>query len=85
MLLTKPIWKLQDAKAQLSKLIRDAIANGPQFITKRGEETVVVLSIEEYKKLTSKKPTLMEHLLTAPTVPEFDIEREKQPLRKIEL
>lgn len=44
-------WKLQDAKAQLSKLVRLAHAKGPQRITVHGRDAVVVLAAEEYARL----------------------------------
>ncbi|PIE74408.1 MAG: hypothetical protein CSA18_05255 [Deltaproteobacteria bacterium] len=37
-------WKLQDAKAQFSQVINDAIAFGPQRVTRRGKEVVVILT-----------------------------------------
>ncbi|MEM9777579.1 MAG: type II toxin-antitoxin system Phd/YefM family antitoxin [Chloroflexota bacterium] len=79
MLLTKSTWKLQDAKASLSQLIRDALDHGPQIITRRGKKTVVVISMEEYEKLLpqEKKPTLAEFLLNAPKVADDDFEFER--------
>jgi len=32
----KAIWKLQDAKAQFSKVVEDALKIGPQYVTRRG-------------------------------------------------
>lgn len=46
------VWKLQDAKAQFSKVVRDALADGPQYITRHGEEAVVVLSKDTFEKLS---------------------------------
>jgi prevent-host-death family protein len=43
-------WALQDAKARLSEVMR-AAETEPQHITRRGEEKVVMLSIQEYRKL----------------------------------
>lgn len=73
----KPIWKLQDAKAQFSKVIRDAIANGPQYITRRGEDAVVILSVEEYEKLQGHQPSMAEYLLNVPRIEEEDFEFER--------
>ena len=49
----KNVWKLQDAKSQFSKVVKDALRNGPQYVTRRGSEAVVVLSVKEYEKLTA--------------------------------
>ncbi len=44
-------WKLEDAKARFSELVRRANSEGPQTVTVRGREAVVVLSAEQYGKL----------------------------------
>ncbi len=81
----KTIWKLQDAKSQFSKLVKDALTGGPQFITRRGDETVVVISVEEYEKLTSNKPGFKEFLLSCPKMDkDFKLERQKDNSRRIE-
>jgi len=82
----KTIWKLQDAKSQFSKLVKDALTRGPQFVTKRGDETVVVISVNEYEKLVSQKPVFKDFLLSCPKMDkDFKIERQKDYSRKIEL
>ncbi|MEV6905377.1 type II toxin-antitoxin system Phd/YefM family antitoxin [Amycolatopsis sp. NPDC051071] len=45
-------WQVQDAKQRLSELLRRAAAEGPQFVTKHGEEVAVVLDIVDYRRLT---------------------------------
>jgi prevent-host-death family protein len=44
-------WKLQDAKARFSELVRAARAEGPQRVTVHGRDAVVVLSAEDYARL----------------------------------
>lgn len=44
-------WQLQDAKQQFSRLVEAARRAGPQVVTRHGREVVVVLSIEEYRRL----------------------------------
>lgn len=53
----KTTWKLQDAKAKFSKIVEEALNVGPQYVTRRGKEAVVVVSVEEYEKLISNKPS----------------------------
>ncbi len=78
-------WKLQDAKARFSQVVNDAIALGPQRVTRRGKEVVVILSTEEYENITSNKPTLKEFLLNCPKIDdEFEFERQKDCSRDIE-
>jgi prevent-host-death family protein len=45
-------WKLETAKARLSELLRQAREDGPQIITVRGAETAVVLSAEDFRRLS---------------------------------
>ena len=47
----KDRWKLEDAKARFSELVRRANAEGPQTVTVRGREAAVVLSAEHYGEL----------------------------------
>lgn len=44
-------WQVQDAKQRLSEVLRKAQAEGPQFVTKHGEEVAVVIDIAHYRKL----------------------------------
>jgi antitoxin Phd len=49
-----PAWQMQTAKARFSEVFRLARTEGPQIITRRGREAVVVISIESYHKLVGK-------------------------------
>ena len=44
-------WALQDAKARFSEVVRKAKSEGPQRITVHGREEVVVVSVEEYRRV----------------------------------
>jgi prevent-host-death family protein len=59
-------WRLQDAKNNLSKVIQRARSEGPQTVTLRGERAAVVLSAEDYDRLSGKKKSLAEYLLIGP-------------------
>lgn len=48
-------WQLQDAKARFSELIDNTLEKGPQVVTRRGIDTAVVVSIDEWQKLKDKK------------------------------
>lgn len=43
------VWKLQDAKARFSELVRRARAGEPQHVTVHGEEAVVVVDPKRYE------------------------------------
>jgi antitoxin Phd len=60
------IWPLQDAKARFSELVR-AASKEPQFITLRGEEAAVLLSVDQYRRLKGgSSKTLVEVLKSCP-------------------
>ncbi len=78
-------WKLQDAKAKFSQVVENALKTGPQYVTRRGQEAVVILSVKEFQKITTKKPTLKEFLLNCPKMDDgFEFERPKDYSRNIE-
>lgn len=47
-------WKLEDAKARFSEVVRLAGTEGPQLVTVRGKEAAVILAPEAYKQLLPK-------------------------------
>jgi antitoxin Phd len=47
-------WQLQEAKNRLSEVVRKASDEGPQVITLRGDDAVVVVAADEYARLTRK-------------------------------
>jgi antitoxin Phd len=44
-------WRLRNAKARFSEVVRLARQAGPQRVTVRGRDAVVVVSSEEYDRL----------------------------------
>ena len=46
-----PVWQLEDATARFSDLVRRAREHGPQRVTVRGQDAVVVLSSADYARL----------------------------------
>jgi prevent-host-death family protein len=68
------IWTLQDAKNKFSAVVEAAQRGEPQHVTKRGVDAVVVLSAQEYERLSKLAPkpakTFIEHILSAPKLPE---------------
>ncbi|GHU60557.1 antitoxin [Spirochaetia bacterium] len=79
-------WQLQDAKAKFSEVIKSA-AKSPQIITVRGEETAVILSMDKYRGLLGKKPSLIEAFMNCPW-PDVELElpdRRSEEWRDIDL
>lgn len=66
-------WQLQEAKARFSALVDNTLENGPQIVTKRGVEAVVVVPYEEWRTMEqSRKPRNLKEWLLAPE-PRFDL------------
>ena len=79
-------WKLEDAKARFSEVVRHAREEGPQRVTVRGHDAVVVMSVEEFDRLAPEKPrapfvTFMESL----HLDGLDLDREMDRGRDVEL
>jgi prevent-host-death family protein len=60
------IWQLQEAKSKFSQLVEAAIRNKPQFVTKHGDNAVVVLSFEDYKKMIKPQTDIVTFLRNSP-------------------
>jgi prevent-host-death family protein len=65
-------WQLQEAKAKFSKVVEDAVEKGPQIVTKRGVETAVVISFDEWKRSQSGGRPSLKDVLLGPG-PRFEI------------
>ncbi|RZB31873.1 MAG: hypothetical protein SRB1_01492 [Desulfobacteraceae bacterium Eth-SRB1] len=79
-------WQLQNAKNKFSNLVDKAQHNGPQVVTRHGKDAVVVLSIDEYKKLIKPKTNLLKFFQNFPLSKiNLDIKRNKDLPRDIEL
>jgi prevent-host-death family protein len=44
-------WRLQDAKARLSEVVRQAQQRGPQRVTLHGRDAVVVVRADEFDRM----------------------------------
>ena len=80
-------WQLQDAKNRLSEVVRKASNEGPQIITLRGDDAVVVVAAEEYARITRKsKLTLVDFLRKSPLGGvALDLDRSGDTGRRVEL
>ncbi len=79
-------WQLQEAKARLSEVVREANIHGPQEITLRGEPAVVIMSKKEYRKLTKPKLKFVEFMQQSPLKGiNLKIKRNTSLTREIEL
>ena len=59
-------WALQDAKNRLSEVIRQALGEGAQEITIRGEPAVTVISTRELQRMRGQPQNLADFLVASP-------------------
>jgi prevent-host-death family protein len=78
-------WQVQTAKQRFSELVERAVNEGPQIVTKHGRETVVVIDIEEYRRLRGEPMDFKEFLMSMPRIDDLEIERSKDVGRDIDL
>jgi len=82
-------WQLQTAKAKFSEVFRLARTEGPQRITRQGKEGVVMISDEQYNRLTLKShqpKSIVQFFRESPLVGvDLDLERDKDTGRDVEL
>lgn len=75
-------WQIQEAKNKFSEVVEEAAARGPQIVTKRGVETAVVLSYDEYRKMVLGQKKLSEFFRESPLVGlDLDLTRDKSAAR----
>jgi len=81
-------WRLQDAKARFSEVVRLAREAGPQRVTVRGKDAVVVVASEEFDRLRSP-PTgeAITRAMADPRVRDLDFEHPelRPPVRDVKL
>jgi antitoxin Phd len=76
-------WQLQEAKAKFSEVVQKAIDEGPQTVTRRGKEVVVIVSAKEFHG--SRKPQVdLKELLASAPVEGVDLERPEDYGREID-
>jgi prevent-host-death family protein len=79
-------WQLQEAKAQLSEVVRLCAIEGPQVLTVRGKEEAIILSKKDFDALLGKKEKFYDLLQKSPLRGvNLDIKRNPSKGRKIRL
>jgi len=79
-------WQLQEAKGNLSRLIKQAANGEAQVVTVHGKPTVVVVSMEEYSRLTRHRGKLSRALLRPDlAIDDLDLSRSRDTGRDVEL
>jgi prevent-host-death family protein len=78
-------WQLQAAKQRFSELVERAQSEGPQVVTKHGREAVVIVSFDEYRRLTGTGDDVVEFLRSAPDFDLLDLRRVDDVGRHLDL
>lgn len=68
-------WQVQDAKQRFSELLRTAHADGPQVVTRHGEEIAVVIDIADYRHLKGDIADFKDYLRSGPDFDDLDLTR----------
>ncbi|MBJ6723336.1 type II toxin-antitoxin system Phd/YefM family antitoxin [Geomesophilobacter sediminis] len=74
-------WRLQNAKARFSELVRRAKSEGPQHVSVHGRDEVVVISEEEYQRLQGGMTgqALIDAMQASP-YRELELEPQRMPM-----
>ncbi len=79
-------WQIQEAKARLSEVVKFSLAQGPQEITVHGKPAAVIVSKDDFDRLTSHKPSFIDFLRKSPLVGvPLQIRRDRTPVRNVAL
>ena len=74
-------WRLQDAKARFSELVRLAHSDGPQHVTLHGRDAVVVVDADEFRRMKGARTgQLLVNALKASPYPAVEVEPERAPM-----
>ena len=77
-------WQLQEAKSRFSELVEQSLSIGPQWVTRRGEEAVVVLAAADYRRM-QQGPSLVKLLQDAPRGEPLALQRSAESVRTVDL
>lgn len=78
-------WQLQEAKSRFSEVVDLSLKEGPQLVTRRGQEAVVILAANDYRRLSGQAPRLMDCLLNAPRGEALVLDRSPETIRELAL
>jgi prevent-host-death family protein len=78
-------WQVQEAKQRFSEVLREALTDGPQTITRHGEEVAVVIGIELYHQLATPRIELGDFLVHGPADDDLVVERDRSTIRDVDV
>jgi prevent-host-death family protein len=78
-------WQLQTAKQRFSELVERARNEGPQVVTKHGRDAVVIVAVEDYRRMAREDRDLISFIQSAPDFALLELDRADDHGRKVEL
>jgi prevent-host-death family protein len=78
------LWQVQQAKQRFSELLRAAQSDGPQIVTRHGEEIAVMIDIAEYHRLRGDIPDFKDFLRSGPDFDNLELTRSRELPREID-
>jgi prevent-host-death family protein len=79
------VWQLADAKNRLSEVVNRALNEGPQRITRRGEDAVVLMSEAQYQRAMGEQQSFTQYLCSGPSLEGLELQRDPTPMRDVDL
>lgn len=76
-------WQLADAKNRFSEVVERALTEGPQPVMRRNRDSVVVVSVNDYRRLKGKGRLFKNFLTTGESLDGVDLTRDKSAERKL--
>ncbi len=78
-------WQLQEAKNRFSEVVKKALNDGPQIVTKHGVETIVIMSVATYRQLSGHSKPLVDFFRESPLgKADLDLERDRGLGREVD-
>lgn len=68
-------WQVQEAKQRFSELVRRTLEDGPQVVTRHGEDVVVVIAARDFRRVGADAPNFAEFLLAGPDLRALELDR----------
>jgi antitoxin Phd len=76
-------WQLQEAKNKFSRVVENAVNDGPQIVTKHGVEVAVIISFADYQKMLATRNKLSAFFRESPLVGTgLDLTRDRSDTRE---
>ena len=78
------LWQVQEAKQRFSELLRAVKRDGPQVVTRHGEEIAVVIDISEYHRLRGDPADFKDFLRSGLDWDDLELTRSRELPREID-